>query len=53
MLFYVVSLMRKFADKSFELVLDLTMSTASNDPEVCYTTLVYTYNTWKILLCVM
>ena len=34
MLFYVVSLLRKFADKSFELVLDLTMSTASNDPEV-------------------
>ena len=33
-LYYAITLMRKFADKSFELVIDLTMSSPSNEPEV-------------------
>ena len=34
MLYYAITLMRKFTDKSFELVIDLTMSSASNEPDV-------------------
>jgi len=33
-LYHVITLMKKFTDKSFELLIDLTMSTPSNEPEV-------------------
>ena len=46
-LYYAVTLMRKFADKSFELVIDLTMSSSSNEPEVGSTGLSCHRNPWS------
>ena len=47
MLYYAITLMKKFADKSFELVVDLTMSSASNEPEVGNTRMSYDMMYWQ------
>lgn len=39
-LYSAITLMKKFTDKSFELVIDLTMSSSSNEPEVAKSILI-------------